>query len=215
MSRAIRESRPRGRLLGKVAVAFVAAAASAAAATAQVADGSALPRPNRLDVMALFVSPTAEPVEDVYGSHTGVAVRFGRRLGQRFGLAVEVGQRSASGSTPTTGSRAELDTTHAALTARWHPRGGGAATAVGWEPWLGAGLLYQSLEETVRFPDETVSGDDSATGALLGLGVSRTGRSGWGFGGEVRYALLSATDGAGEDVDLDALEVLAGVGYSF
>lgn len=210
--RSRRAAGSRGRVPRSACVALVAAAAWTAAAAAQDAALSRVERPSRVEVLALFVSPTDDPLADVYGGHTGVAARYGRRLGARFGLAVEVGQRSASGSTPVTGSRAELDATHGALTGRWHF---GRDPLGPWDSWLGAGVLYQSVEETVRFPDEAVSADDTTTGALLGLGVFRSGRGGWGFGGEVRYSVLSATGGTGEDADLNALEVLAGVAYSF
>ncbi|MGH9379481.1 MAG: outer membrane beta-barrel protein [Thermoanaerobaculia bacterium] len=153
-----------------------------------------------------------DPFKDVYGDHTGAALRYGRRLGSRFGVAVEVGERSASGSTPVTDSPAEVDTTHAAVTARWHFKRDAASP---WDSWLGAGVLYQSVEETIRFPGDAVSGDDTATGALLGLGLRWTGRRGWGFGGELRLTRLAVSSDVGEGVDLDALEVLAGLGYSF
>lgn len=200
-----------GRLL-RIGLAVVATASAwSTAAVAQDGSSTPLERPNRFGVAALYVSPAASPLDDVYGSHTGVALRYARRLGHRFGLGFEVGRRSASGETEIVAADAELDGTHAAVTARWHLD---RDFVNPWSSWLSAGVVYQSVEETVEFPDGTASADDSGTGALLGLGLSRTGRSGWGFDAELRYTVLSVTGGAGEDVDLDAFEIVAGVAYA-
>lgn len=202
---------------GLVAAAVLVAGVAATPPTALAADGDReTPAPrHQLDLLALLVIPTAEPVSDIYGDHTGVALRYGLRFRPRWSLAAEAGQRSASGSTPELGSDAELDVTHGALMVRFH-RQASATAARAWDAWLGAGMLYESVEETVRFPDAAVSADETASGPLVAVGTRWTGSRGWGFIGELRYAVLGTSPGMGlPDADLDGLEIAAGVGYSF
>lgn len=202
----------RGRRWLGIAVSLLAAGMSASIAAAQVAAEPADARPNQVDLLVLLARPTADPIDEVYGDHTGFAVRYARRLGRRFGLAAELGQRSASGTTPLTRSDAELDVLHGAFTVRLHVRGDADAA---WDPWFGIGLLYQDVDEEVRFPDGTASGADTATGPLAAFGLRWRGRSGWGIGGEIRYSQASISAEGGEDTDLDGLDVAAGVSYSF
>lgn len=202
----------RGRRWLGIAVSLLAAGMSASIASAQVAAEPADTRPSQVDLLVLLARPTGDPIDEVYGDHTGFAVRYAHRLGRRFGLAAELGQRSASGTTPLTRSDAELDVLHGAFTVRLHV--GGDADAA-WDPWFGIGLLYQDVEEEVRFPDGTASGADSATGPLAAFGLRWRGRSGWGIGGEIRYSQASISAEGGDDTDLDGLDVAAGLSYSF
>lgn len=202
----------RGRRWPGIVVSLIAAGMSASIASAQVAAEPADARPNQVDLLVLLARPTADPIDEVYGDHTGFAVRYARRLGRRFGLAAELGQRSASGTTPLTRSDADLDVLHGAFTVRLHV--GGDVDAA-WDSWFGVGLLYQDVEEEVRFPDGTASGADTATGPLAAFGLRWRGRSGWGIGGEIRYSQASISAESGEDTDLDSLDMAAGVSYSF
>ena len=183
--------------------------AGAAAAGAQAGEAAA-PR-NRLEALALHVRPSSEALGDVYGTHQGFALRYARRFGAHFGLAIEAGERSADGRTPVTQAAASYEASHAALSLRWHPR----PATHGADFWLTAGLQQQSVDETVRFPDITVEADGSGSGPLVGLGAAWVGGSGWTLGSELRYGAASMSVDGGGDADLDAVELLAGFGWSF
>jgi hypothetical protein len=209
-----------GNWKGALTLALALLAAPAATGEARGGQGaaagpgaSAAPR-HQVELLGLAVFPAGGELDEVYGNHFGIAGRYGLRLGARWGVAVEAGQRSASGSTPVLGAPAKIDVQHGAVSARFHLR---PRSDSSWDAWVSAGVLHQRLEEEVRFPDATATAKDDATGPLVGLGARWPGRRGWGVSGELRYSRLRASrrPSGRPGADLDGFEAVAGVAYSW
>lgn len=200
-----------------VAAALLLAAVSTAPAAAQLADPAPAARRHQVELLALYVSPTGDPVDEVYGGHPGTAVRYSFRLRPRWSLSGEVGQRQADGSTTAFGFPADLEVLHAAVLANYH-WGPGVAQPGRWSASAGAGVVMQDVEEEVRFPDATVSASDSVNGLLLRAGGRWPLGRAWGLTAEGRVTAMEDAEspgGGGEGADFSAFEVAAGVFFSF
>ena len=200
-----------------VAAALLLAAVSSVPVGAQVADPAPTPRRHQIELLALYVSPTGDPVDEVYGGHPGAAVRYSFQLRPRWSLAGEIGQRQADGSTTAFGFPADLEVLHAAVLASYH-WGPGVTQAGRWTAAAGAGVVMQDVEEEVRFPDATVSASDSVNGLLLRLGGRWPLGPAWGLTAEGRATAMEDAEspgGGGEGADFGTFEVAAGVFFSF
>lgn len=205
------------RRAGSAAAALLLAAAWLAPASAQVVTPASPAGRNQVELLALYVSPIGDPVDEVYGGHTGAAVRYSFQLRPRWSLSGELGQRQADGSTTAFGFPAELEVTHAAVTGNYH-WGPGVADAGRWSASAGAGAILQDVEEEVRFPGEIARASDSVTGLLVRAGGRWPIGSLWGLAGEGRFTAMeeAASPGGGvEGADFGAFEVAAGVFFSF
>jgi hypothetical protein len=205
---------PAAALVALISLALAAPASGQAPAATTAADP---PRRHELALLGLFVSPTGDPVDEVYGSHAGAALRYTYRLAPRWSLAGEIGSRQADGTTPGFGFPAELDVLHAAATASrlWGP---GVDRADRWTASLGAGVILLDVEEEVRFLAEPVTAGDTLTGLLLHAGARWPLRPSWGLTAEARYTAMEDAESPGpglEPADFGALEVAAGVFVAF
>lgn len=202
---------------GSLAGALLLAAAWGVAAAAQVADPAPAARRHQVELLGLYVSPTGDPVDEIYGGHPGAAVRYSFQLRPRWSLSAEIGQRQADGSTTGFGFPADLEVSHAAVLASYH-WGPGVAQAARWSASAGAGVVMQDVEEEVRFPDATVSASDSVNGLLVRAGARWPIRPSWGLTAEGRVTAMEDAESPGggvEPADFGAFEVAAGVFFSF
>lgn len=174
-------------------------------------------RRHRVELLGLFVTPTDDVVDDVYGSHAGFAVRYALRVSPKWGLEVELGQRQAEGSTGIFGFPADLEVLHGTLLGAYH-WGPGVAQPGRWTVSLGAGILFEDVEEEVRFPDELATASETLLGGLLRAGLRWPVRPAWGLTAETRLSLLedsSPPESGVEPANLGALELAAGVFVAF
>lgn len=200
-----------------VAAALLLAAVATAPAAAQVADPAPAARRHQVELLALYVSPTGDPVDEVYGGHPGAAVRYSFQLRPRWSLSGEIGQRQADGSTTTFGFPADLEVLHAAVVASHH-WGPGVTRAGRWSASAGAGVVIEDVEEEVRFPDATATAGETLTGLLVRAGGRWPIRHSWGLTAEGRLTAMedaSSPGGGIEPADFGAFEVAAGVFFSF
>jgi hypothetical protein len=200
-----------------VAAALLLAPVATAPAAAQVADPAPAARRHQVELLALYVSPTGDPVDEVYGGHPGAAVRYSFQLRPRWSLSGEIGQRQADGSTTTFGFPADLEVLHAAVLASYH-WGPGITQAGRWSASAGAGFVIQDVEEEVRFPDGTVSASDSVNGLLVRAGGRWPLGPSWGLSAEGRVTAMEDAESPGggvEGADFGAFEVAAGIFFSF
>ena len=203
---------PRRSLLALLA----AVALAAPAASAQPAADDPAPRRHQAELLGLFVSPTGEPIDDVYGSHSGVAARYTFLLRPRWELAVEVGTRQADGTTVGFPVPAELEVLHAAALAsrRWGP---GVERADRWSVSAGAGVVLLDVEETLSF-EGPVTATDTLAGALVRAGGRWPVSSSWGLSAEGRFTVMQDAEAPGpniEPADFGAFELAAGVFVAF
>lgn len=197
--------------------ALLLAVTWAGPATAQVADPAPAARRHHVELLGLYVSPTGDPVDEVYGAHSGVAVRYSFQLRPRWSLAGELGRRQADGSTTAFGFPADLEVSHAAVLASYH-WGPGVGRSDRWTASIGAGFVVQDVEEEVGFPDATVSASDTVNGLLVRAGGRWPIRSSWGLTAEGRVTAMEDAEspgGGGEGADFGTFEVAAGVFFSF
>lgn len=202
---------------GAIAAALLLAAAWGVAAAGQAADPAPTARRHRVELLALYVSPTGDPVDEVYGGHPGAAVCYSFQLRPRWSLSGEIGQRRADGSTTAFGFPADLEVLHAAVIASYH-WGPGVTQAGRWSASAGAGVVMQDVEEEVRFPDVTVSASDTVNGLLVRAGGRWPIRPSWGLSAEGRVTAMEDAEspgGGGEPADFGTFEVAAGVFFSF
>jgi hypothetical protein len=202
---------------GGAAAALLLAAGWIAPAAAQVADPAPAARRHHVELLGLYVSPTGEPIDDVYGAHSGVAVRYSFQLRPRWSLAGELGRRQVDGSTTAFGFPAELEVTHAAVVASycWGP---GVGRSDRWAASLGAGFVVQDVEEEVGFPDATLQASDTVNGLLVRAGGRWPIRPSWGLTAEGRVTAMedaASPGGSVEGADFGAFEVRAGLFFSF
>ncbi|HUF36420.1 MAG TPA: hypothetical protein VMN37_10750 [Gemmatimonadales bacterium] len=199
-----------------VAAALLLAEVATVQAAAQVADPAPAGRRHQIELLALYVSPTGDPVDEIYGGHPGAAVRYSFQLRPRWSLAGEIGQRQADGSTTAFGFPADLEVLHAAVLANYH-WGPGVRQSGRWTAAAGAGVVMQDVEEEVRFPDATVSASDSVNGLLLRAGGRWPLGPAWGLTAEGRVTAMEDAEsrGGGEGADFGTFEVAAGAFFSF
>lgn len=200
-----------------VAAALLIAAGWIAPAAAQVADPAPAPRRHQVELLGLYVSPTGDPVDEVYGGHSGAAVRYSFQLHPRWSLSAELGRRQADGSTTAFGFPADLEVSHTALLASYH-WGPGVAQAGRWGASVGAGYVAQEVDEEVRFPDATARASDSVGGLLLRAGGRWPVRPSWGLTAEGRVTAMedaASPEGGRDSADFGSFEVAAGVFFSF
>lgn len=212
-----RTTRRRAPAAVVAALTSLALAAPAAAQDAPARPAGDPPRRHELALLGLFVSPTGEPVDEVYGSHTGAALRYTFHWGRRWSVAGELGTRVADSTTSSFGFPSQLDVLHAAATAsrRWGP---GVDRADRWSAALGAGVIVLDVEEEVRFFDEPITASDTLTGLLLHAGARWPLGPAWGLTTDARYTAMEDAESPGpglEPADFGALEVAAGVYFAF
>lgn len=208
--------RPRGAP-APVAAALLLAMACTGMAAAQGGGPAPEARRHQVELLGLYVSPTGDPLDEVYGAHSGAAVRYSFQLRPRWSLSGEVGRRQANGSTTAFGFPADLEVLHAAVLTSYH-WGPGATRPGRWTASAGAGVVVQDVEEEVRFLDATVDAGDTMAGVLVRAGGRWPIWPSWGLSAEGRVTATDDAESPGGDVegaDFGAFEVAAGVFFSF
>lgn len=194
---------------------LVAVALAPAAARAQAQTVDAEPRRHAVALLVLLDLPADGPVSEVYGSHPGLAGRYSFRASELLSIAGDLSYRGPGGETASFGLEADLEVVQFAAMLRYHPPLGLSPDAL--DLWLGGGLVVQSIEERVGFPDGPLQDEDSGAGWAVGAGVARHLGDNWGVLADVRFSRLSISSGLEgvDDAELGGLELLGGVFVSF
>ncbi len=171
---------------------------------------------HRIAALAFLAIPVEDPLSATYGSHPGFAVRYTFQPNRRWSVAGELASRRSDGATATFGFPAELRVISVAALARLHFPIPASGIQRG-DLFLGVGLIYQRLEETVGFPEGPLEAAENATGLLIAAGIRRRLGAQWGVLGEARFSRLSAPPPAAgiDGAQLGTFELAAGVYLAF
>ena len=171
---------------------------------------------HRIAALAFLAVPVEDPLAATYGSHPGFAVRYAFQPNRRWSLAGELASRRADGSTATFDFPSELRVISVAALARLHFPVPASDIGRG-DLFVGVGLIYQRVEETVGFPEGPLEAAENATGLLIAAGIRRRLGAQWGVLGEARFSRLAApSPAAGVDgAQLGTFELAAGVYLAF